>query len=697
MIGGAGPDRIQTKIYKMFIKLLKKLYTPGLLTMVCVLAYGLQLPWLGYYLDDWIILAAYKAGGAQGLLEYAFLGNRPLVFWLWWAGFKLLGYAPLGWQLWTLLWRCLTVVTAWLALRELWPGQARRALWAALLFAVYPLFFQQPTALTYSFHWVCFCLFNLSLYWMIRAARSDTRAGHYAAWTAPAVLVGAVEMFSQEFFIGLELLRPLVLFLVLDSEHLSLGKRLQRTALHWGPYLTLFSGYLAWRLAFMPTPGTDRNAPDVLQSLITSPLSTLPSLISMVLQDLTDSLVGVWYHTIQASTFETSPLSNWAAWGLAVATGLVVAVGLRFLHITGAPGEDTRWRRSAFLVGFSALVLGFAPGWAIGRHFSDTSGMYNDRFGLAAMLGASILVTVLIDVLIRPGRWQTLLLCLLVGLAVGQHFRSTTLYRWSWEEQTRLFWQIKWRVPGLQTPTAIFGNGALVRYIGSWANTSALNLMYSADLPTRPADYWYFDLYRYNLQAAVENDTALIDESNLLHFNAAANDSLVLVDSAVPDQCTWIVSEEDRHNPYLEDVVRAALPLSNLARIQPDASQGLREDIFGAEPPPSWCTYFEKARLAEQQGKWEEMVTLWNEAVSAGFHPRSEVEYVPFIRAAAHTNRWDLALDLSDKAYYPTFVMHDYLCTTWRHVKDEVPASPERQQALEQAVNQLDCQTIFTP
>ena len=57
---------------------------PALFLIVCVFAFGLQIPWLGFYLDDWIILNAYNLGGAERLFEYAFLGNRPLVFWLWW-------------------------------------------------------------------------------------------------------------------------------------------------------------------------------------------------------------------------------------------------------------------------------------------------------------------------------------------------------------------------------------------------------------------------------------------------------------------------------------------------------------------------------------------------------------------------------------------------------------------------------------
>ena len=61
----------------------------------------------------------------------------------------------------------------------------------------------------------------------------------------------------------------------------------------------------------------------------------------------------------------------------------------------------------------------------------------------------------------------------------------------------------------------------------------------------------------------------------------------------------------------------------------------------------------------------------------------------------AHTGRWEQALSLTKKAYFPDYVMHDYLCTTWRRIRDEVPDSPEKQQSLDQAITQFECQSII--
>jgi hypothetical protein len=149
--------------------------------------------------------------------------------------------------------------------------------------------------------------------------------------------------------------------------------------------------------------------------------------------------------------------------------------------------------------GSAGYAVWLRPGWSIGRHISDLSGIYNDRFGLAAMFGASLLIVGLVELLLRKESYRVALLCLLVGLAVGQNFRYASDYRWSWEKQQRLYWQLHWRAPGLRAPTAILADGGLVAYIGSWATTSALAQMYAPEKDAHWMDYWYYDISKVDL------------------------------------------------------------------------------------------------------------------------------------------------------------------------------------------------------
>src|SRR5699024_2062398 len=108
----------------------------------------------------------------------------------------------------------------------------------------------------------------------------------------------------------------------------------------------------------------------------------------------------------------------------------------------------TRWSRQAMLLGLIALLLGMLPVWFTDRQI--IVGTYSNRFGLPGMFGASLLAVALITEIIHRPIQRLVLLCLLVGMAVGFHLRVANDYRWSWARQTRFYWQLSWRAPYLQ-------------------------------------------------------------------------------------------------------------------------------------------------------------------------------------------------------------------------------------------------------
>ena len=65
-----------------------------------------------------------------------------------------------------------------------------------------------------------------------------------------------------------------------------------------------------------------------------------------------------------------------------------------------------------------------------------------------------------------------------------------------------------------------------------------------------------------------------------------------------------------------------------LTGVEPSVPQ---EFAFGPEPLHSWCFYYEKAELASQAGKWDQVVSLGDEASRRGFHPVDQSEWMPFL------------------------------------------------------------------
>ena len=76
-----------------------------ILLLLTSLAYGLLIPWLGYYQDDWYQVWFGRAFG-PGIFPAYYAGERPFIAWIYMLTTSLLGYAPLSWHVFALLARC---------------------------------------------------------------------------------------------------------------------------------------------------------------------------------------------------------------------------------------------------------------------------------------------------------------------------------------------------------------------------------------------------------------------------------------------------------------------------------------------------------------------------------------------------------------------------------------------------------------
>jgi hypothetical protein len=448
----------------------------------------------------------------------------------------------------------------------------------------------------------------------------------------------------------------------------------------------------------MPVSGEDRNTVWLLLELRQQPLSGLLKLAEMFFQDLSELLVGAWYRTVQPGVFTARPLANLLAWGAACLTASLLAV--IFLHRRAQQqpvSTSEAWYRSAIAFGFLALLAGVLPGWAVGRHMFAPASAYNDRFGLAAMFGAALLLVGLFELFLKKEWHWVALTCVLVGLGVGHHMRAATNYRWSWEEQRQLYWQLKWRAPALPAPTAILGDGAMISYMGTWATTSALLQMYDSHNPSFDTSYWYFDMQKIDVVHNAESDGRLDDERKFLRYSNPAENSLVIQFEPENGQCLWVLSSRDDDNNLISDYMRAALPLSSTERIQAQPDEPLRSHIFGSEIPRNWCYYYQKADLARDQENWPDIMRLWREADSHGYDSPVGVEYSPFIEGAAHTSDWALAYDLSGRALSLGANMQPYVCRTWQRISAETAASPEKVLTLQRVSNDFGCTGNLRP
>ena len=166
-----------------------------------IAAFGLLIPQLGYYWDDWPLIFLSHTQGISGFVDFLAY-DRPISAWMYILTMPVLGTRPIVWHIFALLMRWLAVLAFWQVLRMLWPQRARQTGWMALLFAVYPVFFQQSIAVVYSHVWLLYLIFFASLIAMLRAQRE-----RFWLWTGIAVFTQLLHLLTIEYFAGLELLR----------------------------------------------------------------------------------------------------------------------------------------------------------------------------------------------------------------------------------------------------------------------------------------------------------------------------------------------------------------------------------------------------------------------------------------------------------------------------------------------------------
>jgi hypothetical protein len=671
---------------------------PIALLVACLLGFGILIPWLGFFWDDWPTIWFLHTFGSSSFAS-VFAVDRPQLGWLFQITTALMGESVIGWQLFGVLTRWLCCLALWWALLALWPDHPRPVAWTVFLFAFYPGFQQQAIAVTYAHDWLILGLFFVSLGVMIWAVR---RPGWFWPLMLASWLLSAYVLFADEYYFGLELLRPVMLWLALRSSLPDRRVRLLRTFLLWLPYLAIVLLFLVWRLILFVSP---RGEVALFDQIANAPLRTLAELARTIGADVLQSSLLAWGRIFNFPEMTGLGNATTALYlGVTTVTTFLAFIYFWKLRTTAdkAPSslqDGRKWAIEPILIGILALFIAGIPFWStslpIDLHFPW------DRFTLPMTLGASLLIVGLIELIRGPRLVQVAILAGLIGLAAGFHLYNGTLYRREWASQKALFWQLAWRAPGLQPGTAVMTADLPFTYFSDNSLTAPLNWIYAPGDRSLEIPYLF-----YNVES--RQDKKLTDFTpglpiqipyRMANFSGSTSQAVALFYE--PPGCVRIVDpRSDSALPQKPRYFSEILPLSDPGRILPDAIPAARppEHIFGPEPEHGWCYYYERADLASQVGDWQGVVDLAEQAFSLDtrLYEVNAPELLPYIEGYAHVQQWDAALEKSLTAYRLTPRMQRMLCATWRRIDAEVarsvPDAPAKQAALDQIHDKLGCE-----
>lgn len=670
------------------MKKLRPIVFPLFLLGLVGLAYGLSINSLGFYWDDFPMLWIARTYGPDGLARY-FSTNRPVWGLIYRITVPLFNTHPLAWQVFALFWRWTSGLALWGLLRLVWPKRPSLAAWAAALFVVYPGFSQQYISLVYSHFFLILTCFLASLALNLLAMR---RPGRFWPLTAAAWLLSALNLLSMEYFFLLDLLRPVLIWLVCSESIPNLTARLKRTLLNWLPYLALLGGVVVWRSFFF---GFHTYQPTLTSRLRTQPLSALVELIRRVVGDAWLTSAAAWARAALPPTWADLTARQWQIY-VAVCLAVFVATAAFFWFFAREAHQKlTFWQRLAPLgLGLLALLVCGAPFWLTDLQVKLQ--FHADRFTLAFMLGAVLVFAGLLHALPLP-RWsQVLLLAAALGMAAGLQFANSVAYRRDWAGQRTLFWQLTWRAPALQPGTILLANELPLEYYSDNSLTAPLNWIYAPKNFTQQMSFMlYYPTVRLGTQVLRLEKDLPVDQDYLAARFTGSTSQMVTVYYNPPGCLRVMDPEVESDNWTVPGYLRDTLPLSSTRWILAQGADGQTavppQELYGSEPAHGWCYYFEKADLARQLGDWAQVAKLGDEGFANGDYPNDPLERLPFIEGYAHVGNWQRALDLTRESDHISPMMAPMLCHVWERIELQTQPGEPRSDTLQTVRSELAC------
>lgn len=678
---------------------------PLALFFACLLSFGLLIPWLGFYWDDWPAMWFLHFLGPSGFVD-VFASDRPLLGRLFWLTTSVLGESTIGWQLFGFLTRWASSLALWWILRVLWPSRPQTAAWIALLFALYPGFGQQFIAVTYSHVFVILTVLFLSMVSMILALRK--RSWFWSLYIA-SVVGAAYSMFSVEYFFGLELLRPILLWIELSRTIQKRGKRLKKVFLYWAPYLALMIVFLVWRIFLHQTP---RGEVGLFGNIQSDPLGELLNLGRTILGDMFEASLVAWLQTLNFLNLKNFGLAPTLLYVFIVLAAAAVFIFYLLKYKATAerslPGDaqsneaasyvkenpSRRWGGLMVLAGLFSLFIAGWPFWATGLPIGLDFPW--DRFTLTMMVGASLLVVGLLLLLTKSNLYRAIIVGLLAGLAVGLHFQTANQFRREWNSQKAFFWQLTWRAPGLEPGTMILTSELPFEHYSDNSLTAPLNWTYSPhELPAQmPYMFYQIESRVGDGLENFEKGFPIEQDYRATRFTGSTDQTLVLY--YAPPACVQVLDKATRGKiPQKPKYISDAMPLSNLDLILPFAEPPAQPPlhILGPEPEHGWCYHYEKADLARQLADWDLVVELGERVFQLGerLYPVNAPEYLPYIEGYAMAGDWRRAQQLTIEAFDLNSRMDRVLCSTWERIANTTSPDIEGETVLSDIRTALGC------
>lgn len=641
-------------------KLLHQFYSSGfwpyiLFAGLIGLAYGIYISRWGLYYDDWPEF--YVFYNRLSLFEY-YQFDRPLIAPIVFLLSKLGGTDVVAWQIMAVLLRWMLIGSFYWFWITLWPKAKSIGVVAAAIFSLHPAYSLQPIAVTFSKAYLLYSLYFFSLGLMIKALLNIPKS---RLFTFFALLTMGLHLLPLEYFWGLELVRPLVVWMTLSRVEQTTKIRIIQTFKKSLPYLGLLILAIVWRLFLAQYPSDNfyfvnghHNPLLFLQNLLSNS-QTMTEYIGTILRDIGYLLLFSWTKT---PITEISLITQIKFLVISLAGAILVV--FTYFYFFRQERETSAIHKvilhtehQILLLGICAIVFGMIPAWSIGNNPSRLA-LFNDRHALAALSGVSLIIAGTFSTL-RSNYYKGLLLVPLVMMAFFYQLQNGYDYYQNWKHERNFSWQLYWRAPALKPKSFVITDKvSFLKYL----TTSEVHLgplialVYSNTSGEYPSQ-WAFSmdtLLHHHTPAEISSGTTLSWAVRTLEFSASSLNALPVFYDPAEGQCLWVITPYDVDYPYWTEEEHLLVEISAAQSVITLSPASVPEQtIFGLPPQENWCYYFQKASLARQQADWTTVVALGDQVIQQQFPPDDVYEWLPFLEGYIRTQKWEQAILITDE------------------------------------------------
>ena len=666
---------------------LQKHYPAIILFLFSFLAYGLMIPWLGFYWDDWPMAWFAKTLGPLGLVN-VLATDRPFLTGIYMITTSILPIKPIYWQIFALLVRWLCGFSVYWMLTQLWPKLKKEMLWVAILFTIFPGFKQQPIALIYGNALVLLASFFFSLGLMIRAFQHTGK--QKALLTAASIILQCFTIFSTEYYAGQELLRILIIWFYFNLDIRNFKTWFKTMFIEYLPYAIGLLAFFIWRVFIFKFP---TYKPVSINELSQGPYPNIIMYLNRMVQDVYLAVWGAWSQIFKFPDLsKIVSSSDIAYWALVLLSLPVIYLLFRSIQ-KGYGTKDKTFpihKNHILIFAFAAIILGAVPYWA--TNLPIQLQYPYDRFFLSLMFGSSILAVYAIVTFIKGKRTRLVLLSLLIAFSCGEHLLNANTYRREWDIQKDFFWQLYWRVPALQENTVMMTETFPLQYYSDNSLTAPLNWIYDNTTNHDPLKYLmvFTDIRLGGSLPSLKPGTNFTKAYRSTYFKGNTNQTVGYFYTT--DACLHILDPQLSHDdPLLPESLNQISKLSDPSRILLAPAVTLDTSLFGKEPVHNWCYYYEKADLARQYQDWSTVIELADSANTSKLKAKAGSEYLPFSEAYAANGDWETSMKYIRKAYNMDKQLEKKLCDEVTRYQELYSADAQPNQYIVDEMLNMNC------